>query len=138
MLSHLKINLIYLLKKQIMKIYEKVKFYRETKRLSQENIAFELGLNQSQYSRRESGVIKFTAEEIEKLSKSLDVSPNELFSDETVVFNNSNQTGGNFGQYISTPIDLVNQYELRIKEKDEVISLLKDKIESFEKANKKN
>ena len=121
-----------------MKLHDKVKFYRELKRLSQENVAFDLGLNQSQYSRRESGTIKFNAEEIEKLSKLLDVSANELFSDETVVFNNSNQTGGNFGQYISTPIDLINQYELRINEKDEVISLLKDKIESIEKANKKN
>ena len=74
-----------------MKLHEKVKFYRELKRFSQENIAFDLGLNQSQYSRRESGAIKFNVEEIDKLSKILDVSANELFGDETIVFNNVDQ-----------------------------------------------
>ena len=52
-----------------MKLHEKVKFYRESKRISQESIAHELGLNQSQYSRRENGSIKFNSEEIALLGK---------------------------------------------------------------------
>jgi len=111
-----------------MKLHDKVKFYRELKRLSQENVAYDLGLNQSQYSRRESGAIKFNAEEIEKLSKLLDISANDLFGEETIVLNNKDQKGGNFGQYINYPLELTEMYENRIKEKDEIIELLKEKI----------
>jgi transcriptional regulator with XRE-family HTH domain len=116
-----------------MKLHEKVKYFREAKKLSQESIAIELGLNQSQYSRRENGSIKFNGEEIELLSKLLKVNPSELFGDQSVILNNKDQKGGNFAQYITLPKELIQQYELRIKEKDEVIKLLKDKIILLEK-----
>ena len=117
----------------IMELHEKVKFFREVKKLSQESIAFELGLNQSQYSRRESGVIKFNSQEILVLSNILEVNPSELFSDQTVVLNNKNQQGGNFAQYISLSAELMEQYEKRLQEKDELIQILKDKISLLEK-----
>ena len=111
-----------------MKLHEKVKFFRETKRLSQESVAYELGLNQSQYSRRENGNIIFNSEEILLLGKVLEINPSELFSNESVIFNNHHQKGGHFGQYFAVPDELIKQYELRLKEKDETIQLLKDKI----------
>jgi transcriptional regulator with XRE-family HTH domain len=117
-----------------MQLHEKVKFYRESKRLSQESVAFKLGLDQSQYSRRENGTIKFNSDEISQLCSTLEVSPMELFSAESVIFNNTNQQGGNFGQYIALPEELQRQYELRIKEKDEMIELLKEKISNLQKA----
>ncbi len=116
-----------------MKLHEKVKYYREIKRLSQESMAFELGLNQSQYSRRENGSIKFDSEEISNLSKILDVSASELFGDEAVIFNNTNQSGGNFGQYVQLPEELIKQYETRLKEKDEMIQFLKERLQLLEK-----
>jgi len=119
--------------KFIMELHEKVKFFRKVKKLSQESIAFEIGLNQSQYSRRESGVIKFNSQEILVLSNILEVNPSELFSDQTVLLNNKNQQGGNFAQYISLPAELMEQYEKRLQEKDELIQLLKDKISLLEK-----
>ena len=111
-----------------MKLHEKVKYYREIKRLSQESVAFELGLNQSQYSRRENGSIKFDADEISHLSKILDVSATELFGDEAVIFNNTNQSSGNFGQYIQLPEEIIRQYEKRLMEKDEMIQFLKERV----------
>ena len=111
-----------------MQIHEKVKFYRASRRLSQDSVAFKLGLDQSQYSRRESGAIKFDSDEISKLCEVLEVTPMELFNSESIIFNNTNQQGGNFGQYIALPEELRKQYELRIKEKDEMIELLKEKI----------
>lgn len=111
-----------------MKLHEKVKYYREIKRLSQESMAFELGLNQSQYSRRENGSIKFDSEEISNLSKILDVSASELFGDEAVIFNNTNQSGGSFGKYVQLPEELIKQYEIRLKEKDEMIQFLKERV----------
>ncbi len=116
-----------------MEIHERVKFYRESKRMTQDSVAFKLGLDQSQYSRRESGVIKFDSDEIAKVCEVLDITPMELFNTESVIFNNTNQQGGNFGQYISLPDDLIKQYELRLKEKDEMIALLKEKIANLYK-----
>ena len=116
-----------------MEILERVKFYREAKRISQESVAFKLGLDQSQYSRRESGMIKFDSDEITKVCEVLEVTPMELFNTESVIFNNTNQQGGNFGQYIALPEDLIKQYDLRLKEKDEMIALLKEKIANLNK-----
>ncbi len=116
-----------------MEIHERVKFYREAKRISQESVAFKLGLDQSQYSRRESGMIKFDSDEITKVCEVLEVTPMELFNTESVIFNNTNQQGGNFGQYIALPEDLIKQYDLRLKEKDEMIALLKEKIANLNK-----
>lgn len=119
-----------------MKLHEKVKFYREYKRLSQESVAYELGLNQSQYSRRESGNILFNADEIAKLSALFEISANELFGEETIIFNNTNQSGGNFAQYINLPQELIDQYEKRIREKDELIQVLKEQIQLLESLKK--
>ncbi len=112
-----------------MQLHEKVKYYREAKRMSQDSVAFQLGLDQSQYSRRENGSIKFNSDEISQLCQVLEVTPLELFNSESVIFNNTNQQGGNFGQYIALPEELQKQYELRIKEKDEMIEILKSQIE---------
>ena len=110
-----------------MKIHEKIRDIRESKKISQSAIAHELGLEQSQYSRREKGEIQFVPEEIAILSKVLKTTISNLFGEETIVFNNNEQKGGNFGQYITMPEKLIEQYELRIKEKDELISLLRKK-----------
>jgi transcriptional regulator with XRE-family HTH domain len=114
-----------------MKIHEKVKFFREAKGLSQEAIAYRLGIEQSQYSRRENGQVKFSIDEVVAISKILNLDISELVSEQTVVFNSSNQSGGSFGQYINIPESLIIQYEQRLKEKDEMISLLKNVIENL-------
>lgn len=108
-----------------MKIHERVKIIREEKKLSQDFIAHELGLSQSQYSRRENGEIKFDVDEILRLSKALETKVSELYGEETNVFNNSNQKGGTFGQFVTIPDKLIEQYENRLQDKDEIIALLK-------------
>jgi transcriptional regulator with XRE-family HTH domain len=118
-------NLIY------MTVFEKVKFFREKQGYSQEKLAYHLGIEQSQYSRRENGQVKFSIDEVVAISKILNLDISELVSDQTVVFNSSNQSGGSFGQYINIPESLVIQYEQRLKEKDEMISLLKNMIENL-------
>jgi transcriptional regulator with XRE-family HTH domain len=114
-----------------MKLYEKVKLFREDKKLPQEYIAHELGLSQSQYSRRESGSIKFIPEELRKLSKILEIPIAQLFDEESNSFSVQTQNGGNFAQYITLPEKLIDQYEQRIKEKDDIISFLKEKFNQF-------
>lgn len=120
------------LKKITMNLSEKVKFYRELKQMSQENLAFDLGINQSQYSRRESGRINFNSEEIYKLIRILEITPNELFVQHTIILKNTNHMGGNLTQYINPSEDLVEQFKCSINDKDQIISLLMDKIKILE------
>ncbi|POY40357.1 hypothetical protein C3L50_06840 [Flavobacterium alvei] len=103
-----------------MQLHETIKAIRDEKKLSQGYLAFELGLDQSQYSRREKGEIPFTPNEIVKISKLLESSVAYLFGEETTI----NQT-------VSIDEKLIEQYELRIKEKEEIIALLKSQIKSF-------
>lgn len=112
-----------------MKLHERVKTIREQKRYSQEHIAHELGLSQSQYSRRENGEIKFDADEILQVSKILDTKISELFGEETNFFSIHTQKGGVFGQFVTIPDKLIELYEKRLADKDEIIRILKKKLD---------
>jgi transcriptional regulator with XRE-family HTH domain len=107
-----------------MLLHEKIKSIREDKKISQGYIAYELGVDQSQYSRREKGEIPFVPNEIVKISKLLQTSISNLFEEETYI----NNEGVHFGQNVSIDKKLIEQYELRIKEKEEMIALLKSQM----------
>ena len=111
-----------------MEIHETIKKLREDKHFSQDAIAHALGLKQSQYSRRENGEIKFTAEEIPILAKELGCTTAKIYGEETNSFSVQTQNGGNFGQYVSVPEKLIGQYETRLREKDETIVYLRNKM----------
>lgn len=85
----------------IMRLNEKAKTLREEKKLSQSYLAHELGLEQSQYSRREKGEIQFVPDEIVKLSKLLETTISNLFDEQANIFSIQTQNGGYFGQYIT-------------------------------------
>lgn len=116
-----------------MTLYEKIKEIRVDKKLSQSFLAHELNLDPAQYSRRESGEIDFKPKEIIILSKKLETPISKLFGEETSVFNNVDQKGGTFGQYITTSEKLIEQFELRLKEKDDMIAQLKMIVEKLSK-----
>ena len=65
------------------------------------------------------------------------MSANELFGDETIVFNNVDQKCLNFWKFVSTPQKYIEQYDFRIIEKDAIILLLNDKIQLLEKIQNK-
>lgn len=114
-----------------MKVHQKVKFFREEKGLTQENIAAQLGIDQSQYSRREKGQVPFTGEEIGRISKILEINPSEFY-DCFKILNNNNQQGGenfqgslfeNFTSNNEFNNKLLVQYEHRIEQyKNELIA----------------
>jgi transcriptional regulator with XRE-family HTH domain len=116
-----------------MKIYEKIKEIREFKKISQDMIAFELSLDQSQYYRREKDEIKFVVDEIEIISKILDTKISQIYGEETLIFNNHDQKGESFGQYVSVPEKLIEQYEIRLLEKEKLIAFLKEQISYYNK-----
>ena len=114
-----------------MEIFEKVRFFREQKKLSQEFVSTLMNIEQSQFSRRESGQIPFSINELEKLSELFDIEISEFFKEKTVIFTSNNLSGGSFGQYVSVPDRLIEQYEMRLKEKVEMIDLLKEQIKQL-------
>ena len=116
-----------------MTLHEKIKEIRVDKKLSQSYLAHELGLDPAQYSRRESGEIDFKPKEIIILSKKLETPISKLFGEETNVFSINTQNGGNFGQYVTTSEKLIEQFELRLIEKEEMIAQLKMIVEKLSK-----
>lgn len=111
-----------------MEIHKTIKKLREDRHFSQEAIAHALDLKQSQYSRRENGEIAFSAREIPILAKELGSSVAKIYGEETNSFSVQTQNGGNFGQYVSVPEKLIEQYEDRLREKDETIAFLRSRI----------
>lgn len=71
---------------------------RNEKNITQEDMAFRLGMNQSQYSRREVGAVKISKKEWDKIAKVLETSLEEIYEPEDGVYiiNNEN-ANGNFG-----------------------------------------
>ena len=115
-----------------MKIHQKVKIFRESNNLSQENIAYELGLNQSQYSRRENGIIKFDAEEIGKIAVIFCVSTDELLNDKITILDTT-RSKSSVQITLDLAKELLAQYEDRLKEKDLLIEILRERILFLEK-----
>jgi transcriptional regulator with XRE-family HTH domain len=60
------------------KFYEKIRDIRKLNGFSQEYVSYEIGLSQSQYSRRENGVIEFSYYEVDKLCKLFNINPDSL------------------------------------------------------------
>jgi transcriptional regulator with XRE-family HTH domain len=77
------------------KLYDK----RVEKKLTQEELAYQLGMETSSYNRRENGITKISKKEWDKIAKVLEVDFEEIYEPEdgVYVFNNTNSTG-NFGK----------------------------------------
>jgi transcriptional regulator with XRE-family HTH domain len=114
---------------QQMNINQKIKRQRELKKISQDaTMAYKLGISQSQYCRRENGTLRFTIDETIKTAKILDLPITTLIE--------TNKDCDKKIEVLKTDKpklsdQLINQYEARLKEKNEIISLLKEKVNSL-------
>lgn len=70
----------------------RVRKIRESKGLSQENMAMDLNLTQPQYSRRECGKVKFSLEEVEQISNLLKVDLQFLLNNQNPITKTKNST----------------------------------------------
>ncbi len=68
---------------------EKIKYFRTSKGLSQKEIALNVGIDQAQYSRIESGKVEPTLSSLNKIAESLDIKISDLFNDELAIDINS-------------------------------------------------
>jgi transcriptional regulator with XRE-family HTH domain len=91
-----------------------------------------LGISQRQYGRLENGESELTLQYIEKICNELKINPSELFAND-IKQENTNQSGGfaNSAYLIINEFSekLVEQYEMRLKDKDNEISFLRKFIE---------
>ncbi|MDR6761958.1 transcriptional regulator with XRE-family HTH domain [Flavobacterium sp. 2755] len=79
-------------------IKKKLTLKRIEKNFTQEEIGYQLGISQSQYSRRERGTTKITASEWNKLAKILDSDVALIYEpDENIdlIYQNEKNNGGN-------------------------------------------
>ena len=110
-------------------IGKKLRDIRKQKGWSQEQVADSLYLSQSAYARIESGESCSWANNIEQICKVFEITPEELIKDEQgIVINHNQQGGGGYIQIVNQLSEkLIEQYEERIRELKETISLLKGK-----------
>lgn len=88
-----------------------------------------LDISQKTLSNIESDKSNPTIVQLSKLSEIYDLDILELLFSQGITFNQHNQKGGENGiiQHFHYSDKLIEQYENRLKEKDELIQMLKDK-----------
>lgn len=115
----------------------RIRKLREEKKISQENMALALNITQSNYGRLEKDDKRLTATKLLKISEILEVSVSFLFNEQVpeVIPQSNNEllnsyTDEKHFQFQTNKevmTKLIEQYELRLKKKDEIIVLLKQK-----------
>jgi len=115
-------------------IKQKLISKRKEKGLSQEEMAFRLGIEQSQYCRRENGKTKISKKEWEAMAKVLDTSLEEIYEpqDGVYVINNENANGeysGSQNHFNSIPDYMLDTLKKYIQKLEEEIAVLKERIE---------
>ena len=109
---------------------------RNRRGFSQEYMANILNMDVSNYSRRESGQIKISAEQWQVLAKKLDVPLEDIYeADENLIFIfNDNSTGnGNIVNNYSLPQDILDMYKKHINILEQEIYYLKELLKKAEK-----
>ncbi len=115
--------------KQVQKVFQTIRKIRSAKGLSQQNMADELGYTQKHYSNIENGNVDISVTTLVQIANILEVSPSFLFGypqEQHLYSVINNQTSEGYVFYYATEVEQVKQlYERLLKEKDEIIELLK-------------
>ena len=107
---------------------------RKKRGISQEKLAIDLNLAQSSISNYELGVTNIDIETLEKISNYFEIPITELLVEDNYSFYNSKNKGETNNLVINDlSTKLIEQYDIRLKEKDETINNLKQIINSFKK-----
>lgn len=104
----------------------KIKRLRKEKGLSQEQVADHLHVSQSTYARIESGESCSWANYLEPISELFEIQPEELIKQDSVVINHNQKGGGGYIQINQLSEKLIEQFEKRIADKEQMIKLLQE------------
>ena len=112
-----------------MKIGEKLKTLRTSKGYTPEIVSEKIGVSKTTYGRYERNESVPDLNILENIANLYELEMFELLSDEKIIFNQNNKKGDNNGLVINQLSDkLIDQYEKRINEKDDIIKELKETI----------
>ena len=119
----------------MIKIGNKLRALRVKKGLSQINMAELLNISESKYRRFESDNSFPDVLLLDKIAKTLEVEFSEFLPDEMIIINNGQKGGKSTNAVTVNQLseELINQYKERLIEKDNMITLLKEKIDLLEK-----
>lgn len=115
-------------------IGKRIRDIRKSKDISIEKMAESLKVSYSTYQRIEAGETDSWVVYLEPISSILNVDVDDIvLAREKIEQNNTNQKGGvaiaqNSGTINYLSEKLIEQYEIRLKEKDEIINKLKENI----------
>lgn len=107
-------------------VSNKIKALRTKKGLSQEQVADYLNISQSTYARIEKGETSSWANYINPICELFEIQPEDLLKQDIIIVN-QNQQGGN-GAFIINQLSetIIEQYELRLAEKNKYITRLEN------------
>ncbi|MBS9768693.1 MAG: helix-turn-helix transcriptional regulator [Flavobacteriaceae bacterium] len=116
-------------------IGKKLKTLRKNKGLSQEEVADFVHISQSSYARIENGNSNSWSLHIDAFCDLFSITPEELLKQDNIIISQNQQGGTSSNSYIINQLSdkLIEQYEIRLKEKDELIAKLKQEIEEIRK-----
>ncbi len=110
-------------------IHNKIRLLRETQGISQESIAYDLGISQKSYSRIENGDTSLKLSHVEKIAKALQVQPSDLLNADTLVINIGKQVTKNI---YGTQNGYIQTYSLSdIKDLQERVEKIEEAIEKL-------
>ena len=113
-----------------MEIGNKLRVLRTEKGFTQEKIADLLQIPQASYSNLENNKGKINLKTIQKIAEIYGIQVVEILKAEKESPTNQNPKRGNNGVIINQLSEkLIEQYEIRLKEKDEIISELRKRLE---------
>ncbi|MDR0207417.1 MAG: helix-turn-helix domain-containing protein [Bacteroidales bacterium] len=112
---------------------------RKQRGISQEQLAIDLHVSQSTISNYELGVTKPDTDILKKICDYFNIPITYMFSDEKIIFHTVENHSGNSGYMINSTLNtytdkLIELYELRLREKEELITFFRKEIEKH--ANK--
>ena len=116
-------------------IKQKLKLERE-KQFTQDEFAFKLGIDASNYNRRENGLTKIPKKEWDKMAKELNVKFEEIYEPEDGVYviNNENANGSHSGShnifngFSEFAFETMKKYIQKLEEENQT---LKAQLENF-------
>ena len=115
-----------------MEIGKKLRTLRAERGFTQEKMADLLSIPQASYSNLENNKGKIDLKTIQKIAEIYKIDVIDLLKEEGFSFHQKNKKGDNNGLVMNQISDkLIEQYEIRLKEKDEVIADLKQLIKEL-------
>lgn len=113
-----------------MNIGAKLKSLRVEKGFEPLDMAEKLNISETTYRRYERNESAPDLNMLEKISKIYEISISDILKEDSYTFYNTKNKGDNIGNVVINQLSekIIEQYETRLKEKDEIIAQLMTKI----------